>query len=222
MKMGLVKKYFSFFLVIAIGLSVAGCGSDNSSSNGANAEESAVQTPKSWLDEWDATASLEAQQAFDTFEYAKDSFEGESFLDLPKKELSPITENKPVFRFSLFSGPTTQNVYLPLFIVAYLGDDWQFYDGLKIKFGDDVREFEMLNDPNRDATGGSISEILSFLISKEDAKFLSQVFTLGNPEIRLSGSKQFITDVQFSTIELENLKKVLLAYKYIVNSDIKP
>ncbi len=220
--MRLAKRYSSVFLVIAIGLSVAGCGSDNSSSNGANAEESAVQTPKSWLDEWDATASLEAQQAFDTFEYAKDSFEGESFLDLPKKELSPITENKPVFRFSLFSGPTTQNVYLPLFIVAYLGDDWQFYDGLKIKFGDDVREFKMLNDPSRDTVGSSVSEILSFTLSKEDAKFLSQIFSLGNPEIRLSGSKQFITDVQFSTIELENLKKVLLAYKYIVNSDIGP
>ena len=220
--MGLVKRYLRVLLVIAIGLFVAGCGSVNSSSNGASAEESAVQTPNSWLDDWDATASLEAKQAFDTFEYAKDSFEGEYFLDLPKKELSPITENKPVFRFSIFGGPSTQNVYLPLLIVAYLGDDWQFYDGLKIKFGDDVREFEMLNNPSRDTVSSSVSEILSFTLSKEDAKFLSQVFTLGNPEIRLSGSKQFITDVQFSTIELENLKKVLRAYKYIVNSDIKP
>ena len=222
MKMGLMKRYFSVFLVIAIGFSVAGCGSDNSSSNGANAEESSVQTPKPWLDDWSAEASLEAKQAFDSFKYAKDSFEGESFLDLPKKELSPITINKPIFRLNIFSGPSTQDVYLPLLIVAYLGEDWQFYDGLKMKFGDNVREFKMLNDPDRDASGGSISEILSFLISKEDAKFLSQVFTLGNPEIRLSGSKQFFTDVQFSTIELENLKKVLLAYKYIVNSDIKP
>jgi hypothetical protein len=222
MKMGLMKRYFSVFLVIAIGFSVAGCGSDNSSYNGANAEESSVQTPKPWLDDWSAEASLEAQQAFDSFKYTKDSFEGESFLDLPKKELSPITINKPIFRLNIFSGPSTQDVYLPLLIVAYLGEDWQFYDGLKMKFGDNVREFKMLNDPDRDASGGSISEILSFLISKEDAKFLSQVFTLGNPEIRLSGSKQFFTDVQFSTIELENLKKVLLAYKYIVNSDIKP
>ena len=222
MKTGFVKRYFSVFLTIAIGFSVAGCGSDNSTSNGASTEESSVQTPKPWLDDWSEEASLEAKQAFDSFTYAKDSFEGESFYDLPKKELSPITENKPVFRFSIFGGPSTQNVYLPLFIVAYLGDDWQFYDGLKIKFGDDVREFEMLNDPSRDTVGSSVSEILSFTLSKEDAMFLSQVFTIGNPEIRLSGSKQFITDVQFSTIELENLKKVLLAYKYIVNSDIKP
>jgi hypothetical protein len=48
------------------------------------------------------------------------------------------------------------------------------------------------------------------------------VFTLGNPDVRLSGTKEIATDVQFSTIELENLKKVLIAYKYIVNSDIKP
>ena len=222
MKNGLAIKFFSIFLTIAIGLSVTGCGNDNSSSNAGNTEDSLVQTPKSWLDDWSPEASLEAKQAFDSFTYAKDSFEGESFFDLPRKELSPIKVNKPIFRFNIFSGPSTQDVYLPLLIVAYLGEDWQFYDGLKIKFGDNVREFTMLNDPDRDPSGGSISEILSFLISKEDAKFLSQVFTLGNPEIRLSGSKQIFTDVQFSTIELENLKKVLLAYKYIVNSEIKP
>jgi hypothetical protein len=222
MKSDLVKKYFSVILVITIGISIAACGSENSSSNGASAEESSIQTPKSWLDDWSAEAALEAQQAFDSFTYAKDSFEGESFLDLPDKDLSQFKPNKPVFRFSLFSGPSTQDVYLPLLLVGYIGEDWQFYNGLKIKFGDNVREFTFLNDPDRESSGGVISEVLSFLISKDDAKFLSQVFTLGNPEIRLSGSKQITTDVQFSTIELENLKKVLLAYKYIVNSDVKP
>ena len=222
MKMGLAKSFLSAFLTIAIGVSVTGCGNSNSSSSGASTEESSVQTTKTWLDDWSPDASLEAKKAFDSFSYAKDSFEGESFYDLPKKELSPVAINKPFFRFNIFSGPSTQDVYLPLLIVGYLGEDWQFYDGLKIKFGDNVREFKMLNDPAREASDGSISEILSFLISKEDVKFLSQVFTLGNPEIRLSGSKQFITDVQFSSIELENLKKVLLAYKYIVNSDVKP
>ena len=222
MKLDLAKKCFSVILVITIGLSVAACGGENSSSNGASAEESSIQAPKSWLDDWSAEAALEAQQAFDSFKYSKDSFEGESFLDLPDKDLSQFKPNKPVFRFSLFGGPSTQDVYLPLLLVGYFGEDWQFYDGLKIKFGDNVREFTFLNDPDRESSGGVISEVLSFLISKDDAKFLSQVFTLGNPEIRLSGSKQITTDVQFSTIELENLKKVLLAYKYIVNSDVKP
>jgi hypothetical protein len=59
-------------------------------------------------------------------------------------------------------------------------------------------------------------------VTKEEAEFLSQVFTLGNPEIRLGGSAAIITDVQLSKIELDNLKKVLLAYKYIVNEGIKP
>jgi hypothetical protein len=222
MKMVLLQRYFNVFLAIALGFSVAGCSSENSSTNGVVVEESTLQTPKSWLDDWSTEASSEARQAFDLFKDSKDAFEGDAYFDLPDKELSPVVQKKPFFRFNLYSGESTQDMYLPLLLIGYIGEDWQFYNGLKIKFGDNVREFKMLNDPDRSVDSGFISEVLSFSLSKQDAEFLSQVFTVGNPDVRLSGTKEIITDVQFSTIELENLKKVLLAYKYIVNSDIKP
>ena len=214
MHIGKVRNSLKIFLVLLLGISLSGCGGTTSPIS---------QTPKSWLGDWNAQKSSEAKSAFNGFKKYEDSFEGETYLDLPDNELSPVGDGKPFFRWSIYSGiESTQNEFVPLVAVAYLGEDWQFYDTLKIKFGEDVREFTMLGDPYREADGGYVNEILTFTLTKEEAEFLSQVFTLGNPEIRLGGSAAIITDVQLSKIELDNLKKVLLAYKYIVNEGIKP
>lgn len=207
---------------ISVGSAVLAFAMLTSCGSNTGSETSASKASLLWLKSWSGTEEKLAFSAYEGFEQARDSFTKESFLDLPKSQLAPVPENKPFFRWSMYSGEESQGRYQPLLIVGYLGDEWQFFNSVMVRFGEEVIELQQLNEPDRDTSGGSITEILSFALTAEDVEFLSQIFTKGSPQIRINGEKTFYTDVTLSEIELKNLEKVLLAYKYIAINDIRP
>jgi hypothetical protein len=114
------------------------------------------------------------------------------------------------------------SICIDCFIRIYYGDDWKFYKSIMFKFGDEVREFRSSETPLREVESGYVLEIVNYFLTTEDVDFLSKVFTFGEPELRINKDSGLYTEMKLSAVELNNLKKVLLAYKYIVNSKIQP
>lgn len=199
-------------------LFLVACSSSNKLDNG----ESSKEVTKSWIQQWDIQSKTEAEVAFKSFSKSSDGFTKQYTLDLPDSETSKPDKGKPNFTFNLYSDKLTNFTYLPTIYLSYFGDDWKFYKSVMFKFGEDVREFNSTQPSLRDVKTGYVLEILDFFTTAEDVDFLSKVFTFGQPELRINQDNGLFTDVQLSEIQLNNLKKVLLAYKYIINTKIQP
>jgi hypothetical protein len=229
-----VKKIFSVCVVLSVvPLFLTACGNSPSSgqksnspssgqkSNSPSSGQKSNNSAQSWIDDWDTQSSDEAKQAFIQFKKSQDDFTGQSELKLPDSKSSPLVYGKTNFDWILFSAVPNEE-YFPLLSVNYVGENWEFYTSLKVKIGKDVRELEQLGSPSRDVTSGSVTENLQFRFNPQDINFFSQIFTSGKPVFRLYGDTHVYTDFELTTIQLSNLKTVLLGYKYLVHQKIQP
>ncbi len=205
-------------LIIVMSLFLVGCGSNSNSDNA----ESEGKSTKTWIQIWDAQSENEAEAAYRSFSKSSDGFEKQYYLDLPDSETSEPKLGKTTLLFNLYSDKLSNFTFIPAIFLGYSGDDWKFYESIMFKFGEEVREFKSSQPPLREVEGGYVMEILSYFTTAEDVDFLSKVFTFGEPELRINSDNGLYTEMKLSAVELNNLKKVLLAYKYIVNSKIEP
>jgi hypothetical protein len=212
------KNSFRAALIILMSLFLVGCSSNNNLDN----TESPDKTTKSWIQIWDGQSENEAEAAYRSFSKSSDEFTKQYTLDLPDSEKSQPKREKTNLNFNLYSDKDSNFAFLPTITLIYYGDDWKFYKSIMFKFGNEVREFRSSETPLREVESGYVLEIVNYFLTTEDVDFLSKVFTFGEPELRINKDSGLYTEMKLSAVELNNLKKVLLAYKYIVNSKIQP
>ena len=143
-----------------------------------------------------ATKALEA---------SRDKMEGVTFYMAPKRQhLTPKIE-------AYLSVPDARPALLRIAAVYY-GDDWVFFDQIKV-MADDVVVYEKTlsrSDVARNNSGGSVWETADYLAQPEDEQALRKIANAKSATIRFS-SRERQHDHAITAKQLGDLRKVLAA-----------
>jgi outer membrane murein-binding lipoprotein Lpp len=215
-----MKSYLSVLIVSA--LLISGCSSTNQDAAKSDTEQSNSEISANWLNTKNDAIQAEGKAAFESLIPDYDEFENTGYFDLPKSLEVKIVFGKIVTRFSLLAidskGPFR---FYPSATVVYTGKDWLFIDSLYLKFGDEVKEFISEGQLRDVLSGANVSEIVPILFnSEESVLFLSKVFNVDSVGVRFGARKVGADDRNLTELELNSLKTVLLAYRYMHQNDL--
>ena len=145
-------------------------------------------------------------KATNGLEEQRDKMEGVSFFVNKKRiHLEPRLE-------AYLSVPDNSRVYLRV-NPTYYGDDWVFYDSIKVMADDKVvyeRDMQR-KDVVRDNSGGSVWEVGDYLGGQPDIQALRTIAASSSATIRFSGSERR-HDHNITKQERKNIQEILDVY----------
>ena len=215
--------------VIAISaLLISGCSSTNQNAAKSDTEQSNSEISTNWLNTKSDAIQTEGKAAFESLIPSYDEFEDTGYYSGPKNELPELSTKLTngysiTFTTSLVSasgGVSDDFLFHPMFLASYVGKEWAFIESIYLKIGEDPKEFKLAMSPIRRVMSSLVGEIVVVYISDEDINFLSKIFNNNEVQIRYYDTKRVIDDTNLSTLELELLKKILIAYRYMYQNDL--
>jgi hypothetical protein len=205
----------SAILLISM-LFLSGCSADSVQ------DQSKEIVAKNWLDEKSDAIEEEGKAAFKSLVPSYDEFENTGYFNLPKSLKPKIEFGKIVIHYSLVATDEMDTFrFYPMALVSFLGEDWLFIDSLYLKFGDDVKQFTSKAPYREVLSGANVAEIAAIRFDSEAfVLFLSKVFNVDSVSVRFGGGKVGIGDRVLTEVEMNGLKTVLLAYRYMYQNDL--
>jgi hypothetical protein len=209
------KVMFIIFLSL-----LAGCSNQSTVSPEEKVESSeTINGTAEFLNSWSSKDQELAKIAYESLTPDFDDFTKEYYLNDENNKFKPLLgKDSQYFQFLLYK--EKNNSYAPKVFVIYLAKDWLFQKSIYFKIGEEVIEIFPTQSPQTEVQdAGYVSEIFDVDLGDKDVEFLSKVFQNGNLEIRVQGTNSY-EETKLSELELESLKRILLAYKYVKKNNL--
>ena len=221
-------KKLSIMVLIAT-LIISGCSNSAENTSGSDNQQSKEVVSKNWLDAKSDAIEAEGKAAFESLVPDYDEFEDTGYYSGPKNELpelnAKLTNGYSItFTTSLVSADAREEtddfLFHPMIFVSYVGKKWAFIESIYLKIGEDPKEFKFAITPIRRVLNPLVAELAPVYISDEDINFLSKIFNYNEVQIRYYDTEQVIDDTSLSIVELNLLKKILIAYRYMYQNKL--
>ena len=193
--------------------------------SGCSSSSSPIQAPKfpGYLNNYDIDNRRAGKNAFSSLVLEKNEFSDYVGFSLPKNvELTFEEEwrnrNKYNFKFDMYRESKADEVLIGA-SVTYFGDNWKFAKSLKIKVGNVVFDVPQAGNPYRKVISGpTVQEMLPVAFTPEQILVLGEV--LNGKDIKIRVLDESYTDVTLKQKELNGLKLLLQAYRYLKHNDL--
>ena len=189
----------------------------------SDAAEEKAQLSQSFLDNWDPEIESDCELAFKSLSRDEDEITGVVFLR-PEIE-DPNDGNFPVLFVNQFNiswaGPNASDGKItPDIAITLVRNDGKYTNVDKIYFrsGENLLTFPAENTSKNEISNTLTSEDILKINLLENIDFFWAASEFGEIKYRLQGTESF--DDAFTKLEIDNLKTILKAYKYVYNKNL--
>jgi hypothetical protein len=189
----------------------------------SDAAEEKDQLSQSFLDNWDPAIENDCELAFKSLSRDEDEITGVVFLRAEIED--PNDGNFPILfvnQFNLsWAGPNASGGKItPDIGITLVRNDGNYTNVDKIYFrsGENLLTFSAEDTSKNEISSTLTSEDILKLNLLENIDFFWAAAEFGEIKYRLQGTESF--DDAFTKLEIDNLKIILKAYKYVYNKNL--
>lgn len=205
----------AFFLLAGLLMFTTSCSEKSSGDKEAN--------PKyEFLNQSNAKLDIGDKEAYQSLKLKVDDFSGVKQLKLPD-DLHMSAETSKYNSYSLWiSLSSNGDPYTPILNLLYWGDEFQQTSSLQIKVGETIVDLVPGTKPKqeviRGATSVGVLEQNFFFLDESTVDLLGGM--TNNKPLKFRVINSNYTDFVPTTREIEGLRTILLAYRYMYQHDL--